>query len=109
MSALNGYLDEYRIIKGRALTPEEIKAAASRRPYAVYTSPAIDSGASVNWDTLSWTESGVNTGDGETLYNTNSLVAQWNFNETTGTSAASSAGSCVGCSGTLTNFASTAS
>ena len=49
---VNGYLDEYRIIKGRALTPEEIKAAASQKPYAVYTSPAIDAGASTNWDTL---------------------------------------------------------
>ena len=39
---LNGYLDSFRIIKGRALTPEEIKAAASRRPYAVYTSPVLD-------------------------------------------------------------------
>ena len=76
---LNGYLDELRITKGRALTPEEIKAAASRKPYAVYTSPAIDAGASTTWDTLSWSESGVRTGDGETLADSTGLVAPVEF------------------------------
>ena len=39
----DGYIDEVRVIKGRALTVEEIKAAASRRySYAVYTSPVVD-------------------------------------------------------------------
>ena len=106
----NGYLDEIRIIKGRALTIDEIKAAASRRPYAVYTSPVLDATASASWNTLNWTEGGVKTGDGETLYNSNSLVAQWNFNETSDTTAANNAGSCgASCNGTLTNFSYTAS
>src|SRR3989338_3180401 len=98
----NGYLDEIRIIKGRALTIDEIKAAASRRPYAVYTSPVLDATASASWNTLNWTEGGVKTGDGETLYNSNSLVAQWNFNETSDTTlTASSSGSCTtSCNGT---------
>src|SRR3989344_2540382 len=105
----NGYLDEIRIIKGRALTIDEIKAAASRRPYAVYTSPVLDATASASWNTLNWTEGGVKTGDGETLYNSNSLVAQWNFNETSDTTAANNAGSCgASCNGTLTNFSYTA-
>jgi hypothetical protein len=53
--------------------------------------------------------SGVNTGDGETPYSTTGLVAQWNFNETSGTTAVSG-GSCgTSCNGTLTNFASTGS
>ncbi|MEK7104734.1 MAG: LamG domain-containing protein, partial [Patescibacteria group bacterium] len=62
-------------------------------------------------DTVNWTEGGVNTGNGEQPYNTNSLVAQWNFNETSGTTlTASSSGSCTtACNGTLTNFAYTAS
>jgi len=107
----NGYFDSLRILKGRALTSEEIKAAASRRPSAVYTSPVLDASASVQWDTLNWTEGGVNTGDGEQPYNTNSLVTQWNFNDTSdATLTASSSGSCTtACNGTLTNFAYTAS
>ncbi|KKU76637.1 MAG: hypothetical protein UY03_C0029G0005 [Parcubacteria group bacterium GW2011_GWA2_47_64] len=104
----NGNFDEYRILKGRALTPEEIKAAASRRPSAVYTSPVLDAAASVSWDTLNWTEGGVRTGDGETLYNSANLVAQWNFNETSGATADNAEGTAA-LDGTLTNFASTGS
>jgi len=97
-----GQLDEIRIIKGRAITTEEIKAAAKRRPYAVYTSQVIDATTNSTWDTLSWTEGGVNTGDGETLFNDASLVAQWNFNETSGTSASDSSANSH--TGTLTNM-----
>ncbi|RJQ30478.1 LamG domain-containing protein [Candidatus Parcubacteria bacterium] len=108
---VNGYLDSLRILKGRALTPEEIKAAASRRPYAVYTSPVLDASASVQWDTLNWTEGGVTTGNGEQPYSTNSLVAQWDFNDTSGTTlTASSSGSCTtSCNGTLNGFSYTTS
>jgi len=105
---LNGFMEEFRVTKGRALTTEEIKAAASRRPYAVYTSPVLDATVSVSWDTLNWTEGGVRTGDGETLYNSSGLVAQWNFNETSGTTADNAEGTAA-LDGTLTNFASTAS
>jgi hypothetical protein len=38
---------------------------------------------------LSWLSSGINTGNGETLYSTTGMVAQWNFNETSGTTAVS--------------------
>ena len=107
-NTLNGNLDEFRIIKGRALTPEEIKAAASRRPNAIYTSPVLDASASAQWDTLNWTEGGVKTGDGETLYNSNSLVAQWNFNETSGTTADNAEGTAA-LDGTLNGFSYTAS
>ncbi|MEK7104834.1 MAG: LamG domain-containing protein, partial [Patescibacteria group bacterium] len=51
----DGYIDEVRVLKGRALTPEEIKSAASRRPYAVYTSPVVDAATAITntatWDT----------------------------------------------------------
>ncbi|KKT20933.1 MAG: LamG domain protein jellyroll fold domain protein [Parcubacteria group bacterium GW2011_GWB1_43_8] len=104
----NGKIDGVRIIKGRALSPEEIKAAASRRPDAVYTSPVLDASASVQWDTLNWTEGGVKTGDGETLYNSSGLVAQWNFNETSGTTADNAEGTAA-LDGTLNGFSYTAS
>ena len=53
----------------------------------------------------------MNTGNGEQPYSANSLVAQWDFNDTSGTTlTASSSGSCTtACNGTLTNFASTGS
>jgi hypothetical protein len=108
-SYFNGIIDEVRI-SNVARTPEEIKASAQRRPYAVYTSDVIDLTNVASWNSLSWTEVGVGTGDGETLSNSTGLVAQWNFNETSGTTAANNAGSCgSACNGTLTNFASTGS
>ena len=106
----DGQIDEVRI-SNTARTPEEIKASASRRPYSTYTSDVIDLGAPVkSWTDIAWSENGVNTGDGETLFDDTSLVAQWNFNETSGTTADNAAGSCgASCDGTLTNFASTSS
>ncbi len=105
-----GSLDEIKI-SNIARTPEEIKLSAQRRPYSVYTSDVIDFTSNVlSWNSLSWSEHGVATGDGETLKDGTSLVAQWNFNETSGTTATANAGSCgASCNGTLTNFASTAS
>jgi hypothetical protein len=104
-------LDEVRI-SDTARTPEEIKADAQRRPYAVYTSEVIDFTSGNNttvWDSFSWTELGVTTGIGETLYSSTNLYAQWNLNEASGTTAANYAGSCgASCNGTLTNFANTA-
>ena len=103
-----GRIDEVRI-SNIARTPEEIKADAQRRPYGVYTSDVIDLTQNVTaWNSLSWTEVGVGTDDGETLANSTGLVAQWNFNETSGTTATNNAGSCgSSCNGTLTNFANT--
>ena len=103
----DGLLDEIRI-SNTARTPEEIKASASRRPYSVYTSDVIDLTTVSAWTDLSWTENGVNTGDGETLFDDTSLVAQWNFNETSGTTADNAEGTAA-LDGTLNNFASTSS
>ncbi|MEK7164079.1 MAG: LamG domain-containing protein, partial [Patescibacteria group bacterium] len=112
---LDGTIDEVRI-SNIARTPEEIKLDAQRRPYGVYTSDVQNLGKDVSSiNNLRWTENGVQTGDGETPYNSNGLVAAWNFNETSGATAANNAGtgSCGGtpssCNGTLNNFASTAS
>jgi hypothetical protein len=101
-----GLLDEVRI-SNVARSAEEIRLDASRRPYSVYTSPVIDLGTStpISWNSLSWTEAGVNTGNGETLFDTTSLVAQWNFNNLSGTTATNDAGSCsTSCNGRLYNF-----
>ncbi|MBT7915172.1 hypothetical protein HN588_14845, partial [Candidatus Bathyarchaeota archaeon] len=103
-----GQIDEVRI-SNIARTPEEIRAAASRRPSAVYTSDVIDLTDDVfSWTSLSWDEWGVATGDGETLYDDTSLVAQWNFNETSGTTADNAEGTAA-LDGTLSGFDSTTS
>ncbi len=114
-SYFDGQIDELRI-SNIARTPEEIKASASRRPYSTYTSPVIDLTDDVlSWNSLSWDEWGVSTGDGETVYSSTDLVAQWNFNETSGITANNDAEgtSCGGtpadCDGTLSGFDSTAS
>jgi hypothetical protein len=104
-----GTIDEVRV-SNIARTPEEIKSAASRRPYSSFTSDVIDLSNVTSWNSLTWTELGVNTGDGETLKDVTSLVAQWNFNSTSGTTATNDAGSCgATCNGTLTGFTSTTS
>lgn len=109
----DGEIDELRI-SGVARSPEEIRLAASKRPYGMYTSDVIDltGGTStlVQWNGLSWNELGVAPGDGETLSSATNLVAQWNFNETSGTTAANNAGSCsTSCNGSLTGFSATGS
>lgn len=103
-----GYIDEVKLTK-KLLTPEEIRLDALRRPYGVYTSNVFDLTANVtSIDSLTWTEGGVNTGSGETLSSSTSLVAQWNFNETSGTTA-DNAETTASRDGTLTSFASTSS
>lgn len=105
---ITGSLDEVRI-SNIARTPEEIKQDAQRFPYSIFTSPVTDLTVANSWTNLTWLAKGVRTGDGETPISTTGLVAQWNFNETSGTNAVSG-GSCgTSCNGTLTNFASTAS
>lgn len=113
-----GSIDDVRI-SNIERSAEEIKRSASRRPYAVYTSDLLDltGGSTVvtAWNPFTWSELGVKTGGGETPYSTTNLVAQWNFNETSGTSANNDAegtscgGTPANCDGTLYNFDSTAS
>ncbi len=80
----------------------------------IYYSPIFDSGSSSTiWDYISWSESGVTPGNGETPFDSTGLFSQWNFNETRDPTASNSAGtgSCGGtasdCNGTLTNFTDT--
>jgi len=104
-----GQIDEVRLSE-EAKTPEEIKASAQRRPYSIYTSPVIDLGTnpdslSLGFQKLSWTEKGGQTGDGEVPANNSGLVAQWNFNETSGNYANADSGNCgTSCNATLFNF-----
>jgi len=109
-NAFSGSIDELRV-SSIARSAEEVRMSAQRRPYSVFTSDVIDlAGATTSWNSLSWSQLGVSTGDGETASNSANLVAQWNFNSTSGTTATADAGSCgTNCNGTLTNFASTAS
>jgi len=104
-----GLIDEVRI-STVARSPEEIKASVSRRPYSIYTSPTLDLTSNLSrvavLDTLQWTAEGLKTGDGETASSSAGLVAQWNFNETSGTTADNSEGTAA-LDGTLTNFADT--
>lgn len=101
----DGDIDEVRITN-RALSPEEIYYDAQLRPYGVYTSDVIDLGAdNPTFNSLSWEEYGVRTGDGETDLSTGALVAKWNFNETSGTSASDASGN--GHTGTLNSFSNT--
>ncbi len=109
-----GTIDEVRI-SNIVRSPEEIKQDAARFPYSVYTSPVVDLTAVNSWTNLTWLAKGVRTGDGETPISQTSLIAQWNFNETSGTGANNDAegtscgGTPANCDGTLTGFASTAS
>lgn len=101
----SGALDEARI-SNIVRTPAEIQMDAQRRPYGVYTSDVIDlSQTTTSWNSLSWTELGAATGDGETIKDSTNLVAQWNLNESTGKTTAVAAGSCgSACTGALINF-----
>jgi hypothetical protein len=111
LTYFNGIIDEVRV-SDIARTPEEIASNALNGRYSTYTSPAIDMTTVQSWSPLTWTGSGFTTGSGETATAsaTSNLVAQWNFNETSGTTAAVATGSCgATCNGTLTNFASTGS
>ena len=106
-TGFTGNIDEVAV-STKIFTAEEVKSYASRRPSAVYTSPVLDLTNAVTWNSFSWTELGVNTGDGETLKSNNGLIAQWNFNETSGTTADNAEGTAA-LDGILTSFASTAS
>ncbi|MBI4973164.1 Ig-like domain-containing protein, partial [Candidatus Roizmanbacteria bacterium] len=100
---LKGTLDEVRI-SNIARTQDEILSNYQRYPYSVYTSKVFNLTNATNWGQFTWMAKGVRTADGETPASTSNLVTQWNFNETSGTTAVSG-GSCgVSCNGTLTNM-----
>jgi len=80
---------------------------ATGYPSGIYTSSILDLSAESNIDSMSWTESGVHTGGGETPYSTTDLLAQWNFNETSGTTAVSGGTCGTSCNGTLTGMTTT--
>jgi len=105
----NGSIDEVRI-SNIARTPAQIQSSyldGISKFSGTYTSSILDLGSSVSDMTMSWTPSGVNTGNGETPYSTTNMVAQWNFNETSGTTAVSGGTCGTSCNGTLTNMTTT--
>lgn len=108
-SYYSGDIDEIRI-SNFSRSKEEIQRTylnALSRISGNYTSPVVDIGSVSNLEALSWNSEGVHTSDGETPYSSTGLVGQWNFNESSGTTAVSG-GSCgTSCNGTLTNFSNT--
>jgi len=90
----------------RVTTTSDPKIQLSGPPYnnyGVYTSDVLDLGSSNPLlDTISWTENGVQTGDGETDLTSAGLVAKWNFNETSGTTLNDTSGNSL--NGTLYNM-----
>lgn len=100
----NGVLDDVKF-SNVAKDSSYIQNAYNRYSNGVYKSPIMTLGGVQNV-TLLYTASGLKTADGETPYSTTGLVAQWNFNETSGTSAVSGGTCGTSCNGTLTNFAS---
>lgn len=116
----NGYVDEARVSKGIARWTNNFTAPAKpydfQKPYGQYDSSVLDLTSGIQTiDSLVWTENGAQTGDGETEYSSANLVAEWDFNEASGTTATNNAGAgtCGGtatdCDFTLNNFASTGS
>ncbi|MFZ5391911.1 MAG: LamG-like jellyroll fold domain-containing protein [Patescibacteria group bacterium] len=104
----HGDIDEF-VVRNRSLTPEQVKLEAQKKSYGLYDSSVLDLGSDFSkYDKISWEEQGVQTGNGETPYSTEGLVTQWNFNETSGTTAYNNAGSCEGtCNATLSNMTTT--
>ncbi|MHC1716651.1 MAG: LamG domain-containing protein [Candidatus Dojkabacteria bacterium] len=105
----SGGIDEVRI-SNIVRTPAQIAKSYSNsagKYSGEYISSSLDMGSSVSDATLSWTPSGVATGDGETPYSATGLVAQWDFNGTSGTSAVSGGSCSTSCNGTLTNMTTT--
>lgn len=108
----DGKIDDLHILK-RAKTPEEIRADALVRQSSTYTSPVIELTNVLDYTSFSWNELGSRTGNGETATSSSGLVGQWNFNETSGTTANNDAegtscgGTPANCDGTLTGFSDT--
>ncbi len=84
-----------------------IRYAQPLSPYSEYISSSLNLGSATSGMTMSWLASGVNTSNGETPYSTTGMVAQWNFNETSGTTAVSGGTCGTSCNGTLTNMTTT--
>ena len=103
-----GSLDEIKI-SNTVRSAEEIAENASRRTSSTYTSSVLDLTKVFSWNDFSWSANGLATGDGETPFSTTGLVAQWNFNESSGTTAVSTGTCGASCNGTLINFANTSS
>lgn len=76
-------------------------------PFGTYTSSLLNLSSATSRASISWLASGVNTGGGETPYSSTGLIAQWNFNETSGTTAVSGGTCGTSCNGTLTNMTTT--
>jgi hypothetical protein len=110
MRWFNGLIDEVKI-SNVARSADEIQRSYQigyeKMIQGAHTSAELDFGSTADIESVSWIPVGDNTGNGEIPYSTTSLIGQWDFNETSGTTA-DNEGSCgSSCDGTLTNFSST--
>jgi len=101
----NGVLDDVRF-SNVAKSQSYIQNQYKKEVLGIYRSPVIAINGNQNL-TFSSLTSGVKTVDGETPYSTTGLVAQWNFNETSGTTAVSGGTCGTNCNGTPTNMTTT--
>jgi hypothetical protein len=102
-----GGIDEVRI-SDVARSSDEIerlyRLGYEEMVQGTHTSASLNMNDSADVESITWTAVGDDTGDGETPYSTTSLVGQWDFNETSGTTA-DNEGSCgSSCDGTLYNM-----
>jgi hypothetical protein len=108
----DGALDEVRVYN-TAISEDEIerlyRLGIEEKALGTHTSTSLDTdSSSSDIESITWTAIGDNTGDGETSYSTTDLIAQWDFNESSGITAYNE-GSCgSSCDGTLTNMTTTA-
>jgi sugar lactone lactonase YvrE len=102
-SYFDGSLDEIRVYS-TALTASQVQdlyRVGAPETGGAHTSASLDMTTTADIESIAWTPVGNNTGDGETPYSTTGLVGQWDFNETSGTTA-DNEGSCgASCDGTL--------
>jgi hypothetical protein len=105
-----GYLDEI-LIMSDAIGADDAKRLYTNGYESVvlgaHTSTSLNLTETSDVESITWTPVGDNTGDGETVYSTTNLIGQWNFNETSGTTA-DNEGSCgSSCDATLYNMTTT--
>ncbi|KUK77512.1 MAG: hypothetical protein XD93_0281 [candidate division WS6 bacterium 34_10] len=107
----DGALDEVRVYN-TAIGEDEVERLYSlgieEKVSGAHTSASLDTdSSSSDIESITWTAVGNDTGDGETPYSTTNLIAQWDFNESSGTTA-DNEGSCgSSCDGTLYNMTTT--
>ena len=72
----NGLIDEFKL-SDSAISQEEIKSAAQKSPYSIYTSPIIDLTLQPSEATLSWSSTNPTSTDFHMEYRTSTDSISW--------------------------------